>query len=94
MPLPTEAREGCWGCSVALWVRPVHASWKVELTADATSTTTLPSTVTAMFVVSERHCEPLSAAVNNPIVCGAQGGTIGSMLRSAAATNIAFPPLA
>ena len=36
---------------------------------------------------------PLSAAINNRLVCGAQGGT-GSMLQSAAATNFAFPPSA
>ena len=35
----------------------------------------------------------LSAAINNRLVCGAQGGT-GSMLQSAAATNFAFPPSA
>ena len=34
---------------------------------------------------------PLSAANNSLMVCGAQGGT-GSVLWSAAATNVAFPP--
>ena len=36
---------------------------------------------------------PLSAAVNNPMVCGAQGGPCSISVVSAA-TNIAFPPSA
>ena len=36
---------------------------------------------------------PLSAAIKQRLVCGAQGGPC-SMLQSAAATNFAFPPSA
>ena len=47
MPLPdSEARDRA---ALVLWATPVHASSMVESTADET---TLPSTVTQMFVVS------------------------------------------
>ena len=43
--------------------------------------------------VGRTQSMPLSAAIKQRLVCSAQGGPY-SMLRSAAATNFAFPPSA
>ena len=96
--------------ALALWARPVHASSMAGSTADENLTVdgdamfvvgadpehaacTSPRAADHQIVDGRTQHHPLSAPVNNRLVCGAQGGT-GSVLWSAAATNIAFPPLA
>ena len=52
---------------------------------------TLPSAADQTIVEDRTQWMVLSAAVNSLMVCGTREGT-GSVLWSAAATNIAFPP--
>ena len=94
--------------ALALWVTPVHASSMVESTADDHLTVdcdamfvvgadpehaacTSPRAADHRIVHGRTQSMPLSVAINSLMVCGAQRGP-GSMLWSAAATNIAFSP--
>ena len=89
MAPPTEAaREGCSGLVSEACARQLDARWRSRR-----PTTTLPSTVTGGLTGLDANCcrerchpDPLSAAVNSLMVCGAQGGT-GSMLGVSADDN-------